>query len=251
MSGPERASADPEGRQGIGIREGIAVEGPDAERFLQGQISQDVEALTEGSVAWSLILQPTGRLVSLFRIQQQGPERYLLDVEAGHRDELLNRLQRFLLRTNATIAPVEYAIDAPLAWPGLTDPNDERQRILIGFPRLGAELTDETIPGEAGPTFVEHTVSFTKGCYTGQELVARIESRGGNVPRPIRVLTSDEEMSIGAEVRWGDEVVGTVTSAVGSVALAPLARRVEVGQPATVDGVRAVVVEPATNGAAG
>ncbi len=51
---------------------------------------------------------------------------------------------------------------------------------------MGAELTDKTIPGETG--LIELTVSFTKGCYTGQELVARIDSRGGNVPRRLRRL---------------------------------------------------------------
>ena len=55
-----------------------------------------------------------------------------------------------------------------------------------GIPRMGAELTDKTIPGETG--LIERTVSFTKGCYTGQELVARIDSRGGNVPRHLRRL---------------------------------------------------------------
>ena len=62
----------------------------------------------------------------------------------------------------------------------------EAVRIAAGIPRMGAELTDKTIPGETG--LIELTVSFTKGCYTGQELVARIDSRGGNVPRHLRRL---------------------------------------------------------------
>ena len=59
-------------------------------------------------------------------------------------------------------------------------------RIEAGVPAMGAELTDRTIPAETG--IIDRTVSFTKGCYTGQELVARIDSRGGHVPRHLRGL---------------------------------------------------------------
>ena len=61
----------------------------------------------------------------------------------------------------------------------------EAARIEAGVPEMGHELTDKTIPQEAG-ALVEHAVSFTKGCYTGQELVARLDARGGNVARRLR-----------------------------------------------------------------
>jgi folate-binding protein YgfZ len=73
--------------------------------------------------------------------------------------------------------------------PGATpvDPGAyEAVRVEAGFPRHGAELDERTIPAEAG--LVDVSVSFTKGCYTGQELVARIDSRGSNVPRHLRGL---------------------------------------------------------------
>jgi folate-binding Fe-S cluster repair protein YgfZ len=86
---------------------------------------------------------------------------------------------------------------------------------------------------------VERAVSFTKGCFVGQELVARIDSRGGNVPRRLRglVVAGDAVPPAGAEVVAGDREVGRVTSAArspvrGPVALAYLGRAVEV--PATV-----------------
>jgi folate-binding protein YgfZ len=98
---------------------------------------------------------------------------------------------------------------------------------------MGAELTPKTIPHEAG--VVARTVSFTKGCYTGQELVARIDSRGGNVPRrlvgivappgPAAVDALSPGMTLhGGEVPEGDgaaedKVVGAVTSAAWSVEL--------------------------------
>ena len=136
-------------------------------------------------------------------------------------------------------------IDAPLTWPGVVDPTDERQRIRAGMPRMGAELTDETIPGEGGQQLIDLSVSFTKGCYTGQELVARIDSRGGNVPRPVRVLQASGDVNVGDEVTVGDDLVGVVTSAAGDVALAPLMRKVEIGDQVMVGAVTASVVAPA------
>jgi tRNA-modifying protein YgfZ len=106
-------------------------------------------------------------------------------------------------------------------------------RIEAGVPALGAELTDRTIPAEAG--VIERSVSFTKGCFTGQELVARIESRGGNVPRHLRglVLEGGVVPPVGAEVQVDGATVGTITSAAASgrldapIALAYLGRAVD------------------------
>jgi folate-binding Fe-S cluster repair protein YgfZ len=91
-------------------------------------------------------------------------------------------------------------------------------------------------------------VSFTKGCYTGQELVARIDSRGGNVPRPVRGLRLDAAASVGDAVLLDGNEVGRITSVatspdLGVVALAPLARSVEVGANVAVQGVSGRVAE--------
>ncbi|HMQ29048.1 MAG TPA: glycine cleavage T C-terminal barrel domain-containing protein, partial [Acidimicrobiales bacterium] len=108
-------------------------------------------------------------------------------------------------------------------------------------PAMGTELDEHTIPAEAG--VVERSVSFTKGCYTGQELTARIDSRGGNVPRHLRglVLVGDgaEVPPAGAEIVVAGNVVGTVTSAApgtagGVVALGYVKRGVEPPAAATV-----------------
>jgi folate-binding protein YgfZ len=112
-----------------------------------------------------------------------------------------------------------------------SDEDLERTRIEAGVPAMGAELTDSTIPAEAG--VVERSVSFTKGCFTGQELVARIDSRGGNVPRHLRVLDVDgPPPAPGTDVVLDGDVVGRVTSAAGPVALAYIKRSVT--PPATV-----------------
>lgn len=121
----------------------------------------------------------------------------------------------------------------------------EALRIEAGQPAMGRELTDRTIPAEAG--VVPHTVSFTKGCFTGQELVARIDSRGGNVPRRLRgVVVSgrrDEPsppLPAGAALVVGGKEVGSLTSTayspglVATVALAYLHRDVAVPAEAEV-----------------
>ena len=103
-----------------------------------------------------------------------------------------------------------------------------------------------TIPAEAGPAVLDRSVSFTKGCYTGQELVARIDSRGGNVPRHLRGLAIEGDTpppagaEDGAEIVVDGAVVGRVTSAAWSpsrgevVALGYVARKVEPPAAATV-----------------
>lgn len=220
-------------------RDVLRVSGPDAVTFLQGQLSQDVVGLAVGASAWSFLLQPQGKVDALVRISRVGADEVLVDTDGGWGERVQQRLQRFKLRVKADIeildwgcvglrgegavstppprgGPVEVVV-ADASWPGLpgvdllgpqlqvpeglavlTAADYEVARIEAGVPVMGAELDESTIPAEAG--IVERTVSFTKGCYTGQELVARIDSRGGNVPRRLR----------GVVVHGGDVVVPAV-----------------------------------------
>ena len=84
-------------------RDTIRVEGPDTATYLQGQISQDVDAIGVGETAWSLVLQPNGKLASWFRIHRVAEQEFLLDTDEGHGSGLVARLERFKLRTDATI----------------------------------------------------------------------------------------------------------------------------------------------------
>ncbi len=124
----------------------------------------------------------------------------------------------------------------------LTDGEWEAARISAGVPVMGAELTERTIPAETG--LVALTVSFTKGCYTGQELVARIDSRGSNVARHLRLLRSAEPLVAGTELTRDGKVVGVVTSAssIGPVALGYVGRAVDPGATLDAGGVAAEVV---------
>jgi tRNA-modifying protein YgfZ len=258
-------------------RDAVRVTGPDGLSFLQGQCSQDVAGLAVGESAWSLVLQPQGKIEALVRITRVADDILVLDTEGGWGPRLLERLNRFKLRVKADLEPLAWscmAVRGPEAadsiggvvsgpellvvdagWPGLPGvdllgaeppaPDGvplvsagayDVVRIEAGIPMMGAELTERTIPAETG--IVARTVSFTKGCFTGQELVARIDSRGGHVPRHLRAVVLPESSApVGAAVLAGDKQVGLLTSAAaaprgGSVALAYINRTVE--PPASV-----------------
>ncbi len=136
----------------------------------------------------------------------------------------------------------------------------EAARIEAGIPRAPEELDGSVIPFEAG--IVEATTSFTKGCYTGQELVARLEARGANVPRRLRGVllppSAPDAAAVaqlaGSGLAVGGKIVGRITSAAWSprtgsaVALAYVGRAVE---PPAVGELVAVGVDagaPAGNG---
>jgi tRNA-modifying protein YgfZ len=225
-----------------GPRDVIDVRGDDALSYLQGQLSQDVQALVPGRPSWSLLLEPTGKMGWWIRVVRfDEPARLQIDVDAGAGEAVRARLERFKLRSAVTFELQPGASRDPSG--ADADLGDyEAVRIEAGLPRAGAEITEGVIPAELGQWLIDQSVSFTKGCYTGQELVARIDSRGGNVPRHLRglVLEGDEMPEPGAAVCVGDDVVGTVTSAARSsdlaapIALAFIARRVEVPAAATV-----------------
>jgi len=128
----------------------------------------------------------------------------------------------------------------------------EVMRVEQGWPAMGRELDASTIPAEAGAWLIESSVSFTKGCYTGQELVARVHSRGSHTPRHLRGLVFDDSASPpepGTPVLADGVERATVTSAAVSVrlgapiAMAMLHRSVEPGATVDVDGSSATVVE--------
>ena len=108
-------------------RDLLLVSGPDAATYLQGQLSQDVVGLAEGSSSPSFLLQPDGKVTAWLRVTRTGPEAFALDVEAGWGPAVVERLRRFLLRVKvvhrravgadcpAVIAVRGIAADAPAA----------------------------------------------------------------------------------------------------------------------------------------
>lgn len=267
----------------ITTRDVVRVSGPDAIKFLQGQISQNVDALAVNTSTWTFVLAPQGKVDAWARITKVAADAFLIDLDAGYGAAVATRLSRFKIRTNAEIetmtwrcvsvrgpgAPHDDVADGvlrlPLGVPGhagydlLGDAaeapdgvaiSDETaltaDRIRHGVPAMGAELTDATIPAEVGQWIIDGSVSFTKGCYVGQELVARIDSRGGNVPRHLRVIDGVADAAVGDDVLVDGVRVGELTSiAPGSgTALAYIARRVEVGASATVGSDAVLIRDP-------
>jgi folate-binding protein YgfZ len=131
----------------------------------------------------------------------------------------------------------------PMGVPGADRTRMERERIVAGWPALGAELTERTIPGETGP-LLDVAVSFTKGCYPGQELVERMDSRHSLPPRLLRrVRATGGDLAPGATIAVEGQDVGTVTSAVGADGLALIARAIEPGTPGEI-GRLSVSISP-------
>ena len=255
-------------------RDVIRIAGPDAITFLQGQLSQDVARLAIGASGFTFLLEPQGKVCAWGRVTRTADDEILFDVDRGFADAVVTRLGRFKLRTKADIERFDWqvvavrggdadagAVDggevvARFDWPGFAGvdvlgpaaaasvvvaaANDyERRRIEAGVPALGREFDADTIPAEAGPLVIEKSVSFTKGCYTGQELVARVDSRGSNTPLRMRLVRVDEGVPAeGSELVVDNKVVGRLTSVApsgaGAVALASVMRAVTPPVGATV-----------------
>jgi tRNA-modifying protein YgfZ len=218
-------------------RDVIDVTGSDALTYLQSQVSQDLQPLADGARVWSFVLQPAGKVDALVRVHRIGPEHVRVDVDHGFGDVVLARLARFKIRVAADLAlrtvpcvsvrggdaPVDLLDDQAVPPPGVPQgsPADlELARIDAVWPAMGAEIVPgETIPAETGITDV--AVSFTKGCYPGQELVERMDSRGASAPRLLQRVTVPVGTKPGDVLPDGS---GVVTSIQGTAALALVKR---------------------------
>jgi folate-binding protein YgfZ len=282
----------------------LALSGPQAKEFLQGQVTQDVEALTPGHGSYAAFLTPKGKMLGDLRILDADQE-LLLDTERVALQALFNMIRRYSLgyavelhkRTQEcgllsligpladeltaaageTPGPAEHdhvalelggagvrairtelgidllcaadaleSVRAALLAGGAAEVGAEAAealRIERGRPRYGVDLDDSVIPQEA--QLNERAVSFTKGCYVGQETVARLFYKG-KPNRQLRGLSSAEALAVGTELTLAERVVGTVTSAVvsprlGPIALALVRREAEVGATVGAGGHEAVV----------
>jgi folate-binding protein YgfZ len=196
-------------------RDVVVVEGPDAATYLQSQASQDLRGMTVGDQRWTFFLQPTGKVDVLARVTMEGDETFRLDTDPGYGTALEARLNRFKIRVKATISVVEAADGS--------DDSDEDRRIAAAWPKMGAEIVPgETIPVETG--LAEVAISFTKGCYPGQELVERMDSRGSTAPRHLVVLPRRDGDEPGTAVVHDGVQIGTITSVGTTQVLASLKR---------------------------
>jgi len=308
---------------GIAARGQIAVAGKDRATYLQGLLTNDIEALKAGSGCYAAWLTPQGRLITDLHVLESG-DMILLDVPADLVAASLERLDQFLFSEDVQLSDLREALRSVWvhgphagrliervspglsgldAWaqyrnargefggaaivvaridqlgvPGFcvyTDPASaaaleaalvaagaargsvasmDAARIEAGTPVFGRDMDTDTIPLEAG--IEQRAISFTKGCYVGQEVIIRVLHRGhGRVAKRLVSLrvAAEEAVAAGAHVFAGDKEIGRVTSAamsprLGSIALAYVHRDyVAAGTQLEVDtpsGRAATTVEP-------
>ena len=292
---------------GVVAREGrrlLVVEGPEAADYLQGQLTNDVEALAPGEGCYAALLDRKGHMQGDMRVLR-GERGFTIDTEAVAGDAVLKHLSMYKVGRDVSVEDVsaertifsligpaanEIALGGPLGPEhshraveigglpclavatdagldlllGAVDADAVREtlvgagaaavseaaaeilRVESGRPRFGREMTTATIPQEAGIN--ERAVDFAKGCYIGQETVARLHYRG-KPNRRLRGLRLSSPANAGEPIRLGDRELGRVGTAVispaqGPIALAIVRREAEPGASVSVgDANQAEVVE--------
>jgi tRNA-modifying protein YgfZ len=284
----------------------LLVSGADAAEYLQGQLTNDVEALKAGEGCYSALLDRKGHMQADMRVLHLENRGLWLDLEPQARPAVIRHLQMYSVGREVEIDDVaeDWAILSLIgpgsaaisgfeglgseyaqryrSWEGVevlavatdlgidlvvraeqasalgellrgagavevSEAAAEIVRVESGRPRFGKEMTAETIPQEAGIN--ERAVDFEKGCYIGQETVARLHYKG-KPNRHLRGLRLDAPVGDGEPVTLGDREVGRVGTAVisparGPIGLAILRREAEPGAQVAVDdgAVAAEVVE--------
>jgi folate-binding protein YgfZ len=226
----------------------VQVAGVGAEEYLERMLSNDVAALGPGESCEALLLTPKARVIAPLVVLRRGHEDFLLLTEPALGERVRAELLRSRFAAKAEIEleehtshvvfggeglptgdygePAAEVLDAELA---VTVSADELEllRVRAGTPAWGREIDDRVLPAEAGLT--ERAVSFTKGCYPGQEPIARLHYRG-HANRGLRVLALAEVPDPETEVVYEGKSVGRITSAAagpeGVVALAYVRREV-------------------------
>jgi folate-binding protein YgfZ len=286
----------------------VALTGDDAAEFLQGQVTNDIQALAAGQGAYAALLSPKGQMRADMRVLNTGAGLLLLadanlmpvirkmidTFRVGYRFDIDDRGDRLELISLAGPRAHELLAaalgDAAVPGTGENDNVEAREGLLAvttllgvdmlgppdalasaeralieagakpagaaalelarverGVPRFGAEIGDQTIPEEAGLN--DRAVSFTKGCYVGQETVARLHYKG-KPNRRLRGLALDDVVVPGTPVTAAD---GRELGNIGSVAVSPehgvlalaiLRREAEPGDAVDAGGVAARVTEP-------
>lgn len=225
----------------------VRVSGRDAARLLQNVVTSDIDALPVGEGQYGLALTPKGRPIADAWIVREAEDAFACACEAAAADALVAMLRRYRLASRADIAVTGELtlLERPLAavrdgWHGgplgallLAAPERaqaawdaavaggavpigaetrETLRIEHGLPRFGVDFDDSNLPAEAG--VVERAISFTKGCYIGQEPIVRLAHRG-HANRELRRLRLTEALELPATLHEGEREVGRVTSSAG------------------------------------
>lgn len=241
----------------------IKVEGDDRIRFLNGMCTANIESLKEGEWTRTCLLTAKGRVVSVFDVVMR-EEHLLLLCEPQLGDKTVAALQKYAIVDDVTFTPVSGSLhrvwsDPASVWsapPVLSPPPEpvaspeevEIRRVEAGFPSYGVDVREDHFPFE---TPLGQHIDYSKGCYIGQEPVARVYSRG-SAQKTLRglILEGEGPVEVGAQVSHPEkDRAGTVTSSVVSPVFGPIAMAYvhrsawEPGSAVTVAGRAATVRE--------
>lgn len=254
----------------------LAFEGQDRITFLQGLVSNDVTLASQGHALWSAVLTPQGRWLSeFFLYEDTAPEnpRLLMDCPAEHADMLQKRLSRFRLRADVRISKTDLRVitgpdgtsppanstTAPdprtehAGWRALISPDMPAtgetphaylvRRLSLGLPDWTDFEAEKTLALEANMDLLKG-VSFSKGCYMGQELTARTHYRAVLKRRILPVTGPDAAFSTPAPILMRGKDVGEFRSHHANTALALLRREAWSSDELTLNGETIQVVWP-------
>jgi folate-binding protein YgfZ len=235
----------------------VSVTGEDARTFLDNLVTNDMDLLDRQAAIHAGLLTPQGKILFAFTIVKR-PDGFLLETARAAAPDLVKRLTLYRLRAKVTLNDLSASHATVVAWGGPTpdvplavtfrDPRhpdlgwrllmapemavklaaeDEgeaawhRHRIALGVPEAGLDYAPgDTFPHEADFDLFAG-VSFTKGCFVGQEVVARMQHKTVVRKRIVRI-EADRPLDTGAEVTVGEAVIGTVGTTAGAEALAML-----------------------------
>ena len=230
-------------------RGAVILGGDDRKTFLQGLMTNDIALLESQSHLYSWMLTPQGRFMHDFFISEQN-DALFLECEAGERAQtLMAALKKFKLRSKITLDYIE-SIEifagngdahgsnhpdprhADLGWRGPTEPTNipdapfdlwDRHRLSLNVPDGSRDLTPErALPMESGLDRL-NGLSFTKGCFMGQELTARMHYRDLTKKHLITIQTlnpADTPPVPGTALQAGDKVIGEMHSSCGDMGMA-------------------------------
>lgn len=197
----------------------INVSGPDAMTFLQGQLSNDMHLLGERPQVLAAWCNPKGRVITLLRVARIGND-YALGLPEDIADTVVRRLGMFRFRAKVDFerAALGAQVIGTDSADSATIDNWRIDNLRRGIPEIALSQSEAFTPHMLNLDKLD-ALSFDKGCYTGQEIVARTHYRGASRRRMLR-FESSEPVSAGNEVLAGDRKIGDVVNAIGRDLLA-------------------------------
>lgn len=220
--------------------ETLLIEGPDAMAFAHAQFSSNVSSLATGQWQFSAWLDPQGRVRALFHLARLADDRYLVLLRGGSAAAMVEALRRFLFRSKLSLTalpPRVLATGPSMPLHAISDDTEilslgcethslqitaanigddawRLPQLRAGWPWLPTQTLNELLPAALSLQRLQ-AVAIDKGCYPGQEIVARLHYRGGH-KRHLHSVTLSQAANAGDMLSDGDREVGCVLDAISA-----------------------------------